>query len=208
VKLAEVMALHGDLDGARALLDTVEHAAADHPYAIATWATWASKIAAMAGDVPWARRAGQRGVDADPEGTFAFLGVYTRLNLCWARAMSGDDRADAVAEARDLVTGLPLNPPRAGITSCYELLAEMFLVAGMLTETAATLDRVEMLRESRGERQTEGLTLLLRARLLQARGEHAAAVKMAGRARRLSAERGARLFARRAHQLLGELARK
>jgi DNA-binding SARP family transcriptional activator len=208
VKLAEVMALHGDLDGARALLDTVEHTAADHPYAIATWATWASKIAAMAGDVPWARRAGQRGVDADPEGTFAFLGVYTRLNLCWARAMSGDDRADAVAEARDLVTGLPLNPPRAGITSCYELLAEMFLVAGMLTETAATLDRVEMLRESRGERQTEGLTLLLRARLLQARGEHAAAVEMAGRARRLSAERGARLFARRAHQLLGELARK
>ena len=205
VKLAEVMALHGDLDGARDLLDTVENAAADHPYAIATWATWASKIAAMAGDPAWALRAAQRGIDADPEFTFAFLGTYTRLNLCWARAMSSADRAGPIAEARDLVAGLPLDPPRAGITSCHELLGEMFLAAGMLADAAAALDRTEMLRESRGERQTEGLSLLLRARLLEARGEHAAAVAMAERARCLSAERGAHLFARRAEELLGEL---
>lgn len=77
MKLAEIVALHGDLDAARNLLDTVESAAADHPYAIVTWATWASKIAAMAGDPAWTLRAAQRGVDADPEFTFAFLGTYT-----------------------------------------------------------------------------------------------------------------------------------
>jgi DNA-binding SARP family transcriptional activator/tetratricopeptide (TPR) repeat protein len=206
VKLAEVMALIGDLDAARELLAAVENAAADHPYAIATWATWASKIAAMAGDPAWALRAAQRGIDADPERTFAFFDGYTRLNLCWARAMSGDDAAGPVAEARDLVAGLPLNPPRAGITSCYEFLAEMFLAAGMLADAATTLDQAQALRESRGERQTEGLSLLLRARLLEARGDHAAAVTMAERARSLSAERGANLFARRAEKLLRELA--
>ena len=236
VKLAEVIALHGDLDAARELLDAVEIAAAGRPYAIATWATWASKIAAMAGDPGWALRAAQRGVDADPDFTFAFLSTYTRLNLCWARAMGSVDGAGVddvgagpagadgagvdgaasgpagagaggpVAEARELVAGLPLDPPRAGITSCYELLVEMFLAAGMLAEAAAALDQVDRLRESRGERQTEGLSFLLRARLLQAQGEHGAAVEMAERGRQLSAERGAHLFARRAEKLLSELA--
>jgi DNA-binding SARP family transcriptional activator len=205
VKLAEVMALHGDLNAARSLLDTVEGEAAGHPYAITTWSTWASKIAAMAGDPAWALRAAQRGVDVDPEFTFAFLGTYIRLNLCWARAMSGADRAGPVAEARDLVASLPLDPPRAGITTCYELLGEMFLAAGMLADAAAALDQAEMLRESRGERQTEGLSLLLRGRLLEAQGEHAAAVKVAERARCLSAARGAHLFAGRAEKLLQEL---
>ena len=112
-----------------------------------------------------------------------------------------------MAQARDLVASLPLDPPRTGITTCYELLAEMYLTAGMRADTAAALDQADMLRESRGERQTEGLALLLRARLLAARGEHAAAVQMTERARRLSAERGAHLFARRAENLLRELAK-
>ncbi|HTU74477.1 MAG TPA: BTAD domain-containing putative transcriptional regulator [Trebonia sp.] len=206
VKLAEVMALHGDLDAARSLLDTVESAAADRPYAIAAWATWASKIAAMAGDPAWALRAAQRGIEADPELTFAFLSTYTRLNLCWAQAMSGPDRARPVAQARELVAGLPLDPPRAGVTSCYELLGEILLEAGLLADAGAALDQAESLRKSRGERQTEGLSLLLRARLLAARGEHAAAVETAERARCLSARRGAHLFARRAERLLQELA--
>jgi DNA-binding SARP family transcriptional activator len=207
VKLAEVLALHGDLDAARSLLDAVEGAAADRPYAIAAWATWASKIAAMAGDPAWALRAAQRGIDADPEFAFAFLSTYTRLNLCWAQALSGADPAGPAARARELVAGLPLDPPRAGITSCYELLGEMLLEAGMLADAAAALDQAETLRRSRGERQTEGLSLLLRARLLAARGEHAAAVEMAEHARRLSAERGAHLFALRAGELLRELTR-
>ena len=205
VKQAEIIALHGDLNTARDLLDAVKEAAAGHPYAIATWATWASKIAAMAGDPAWALRAAQRGIDADPDFTFAFLGTYTRLNRCWGRAMSGADLAGSVAQARGLVAGLPLDPPRAGITTCYELLADMFLAAGMLADATAALDQARALRESRGERQTEGLSLLLRARLLDAKGERGAAVKMAECARTLSAERGAHLFARRAERLLDEL---
>jgi hypothetical protein len=83
----------------------------------------------------------------------------------------------------------------------------MFLAAGMLADAEAALGQAEMLRESRGERQTEGLSLLLRGRLLEARGKHAAAVEMAERARCLSAKRGAHLFARRAEKLLRELAK-
>ena len=58
--LAEITALHGDVDAARALLDTLEAAAGDNPYRITVWATMAARIAAFVGDPAWrcARRSG------------------------------------------------------------------------------------------------------------------------------------------------------
>ena len=48
--LAETTALHGDVDAARALLDTLEAAAGDDPYRITVWATIAARIAAVVSD--------------------------------------------------------------------------------------------------------------------------------------------------------------
>jgi hypothetical protein len=79
----------------------------------------------------------------------------------------------------------------------------MWLAAGRLEEAVAALDRADSFVARYGQRYAEGLLLVLRARLMRARGEPAADVRaMAERARTLSTERGAHLFARRARELL------
>ncbi|MEV4512348.1 hypothetical protein AB0K00_25700 [Dactylosporangium sp. NPDC049525] len=73
----------------------------------------------------------------------------------------------------------------------------MFLAAGDPASAAAALDRADGFLDTHGQRYAEGL--LLRARTLAAAGEPAPVVRAAAdRARRLSAERGAHLFADRA----------
>ena len=61
--LAEITALHGDVDAARSLLDTLEAAAGDNPYRITVWATMVARIAALVGDPArrCARPTGHRG---------------------------------------------------------------------------------------------------------------------------------------------------
>ena len=79
----------------------------------------------------------------------------------------------------------------------------MQLAAGSTDEAAVALDRADFYLDTYGQRYPEGLLLLLRARLLQARGEPAAVVRAAAeRARALSTEREAHLFARRAEEFL------
>jgi len=82
----------------------------------------------------------------------------------------------------------------------------MWLAAGAPDEAVAALDRADACLDAYGQRYPEGLILLLRARVLQARGEPVAVVRTAGeKARALSAEREAHLFARRAEKFLAEL---
>ena len=82
----------------------------------------------------------------------------------------------------------------------------MHLVAGSVDEAAAALDRADFYLNAYGQRYPEGLLLLLRARLLQARGEPIAVVRAAAEvARTLSVDREARLFADRAERFLAEL---
>jgi len=206
VMLALMTALHGDVDGARALLDTMEAAAADDPYVITVWAAFAVTVAALAGDPAWALRAADRGIALNPEFSFVFLGSYQRLARCWARAVTGDDPEGAAAEAQGLIAVALTDPPRSGLATWYGLLGEMWLAAGKLDEAAAALDRADSFQDAYGQRYAEGLLLLLRARLMQARGEPAAAVRAgAERARALSTEREAHLFAHRAEELLAGL---
>jgi ATP/maltotriose-dependent transcriptional regulator MalT len=83
----------------------------------------------------------------------------------------------------------------------------MWLAAGKLDEAEAALDRADRAIATYGQRYAESLLLLIRARVLQARGEPVAAVRaVAERAHALSVEREAHLFARRAEELMAELA--
>ncbi|WP_459801982.1 ATP-binding protein [Herbidospora sp. RD11066] len=200
---ALMTALHGDVDTARALLDAMEADAGDDPYVITVWASFAVTVAALAGDPVWALRAAERGIALDPDFSFVWLGSYQRLARCWARAVTGENPAEAATEADRLIAVALADPPRSGLATWSALLGEMWLAAGRLDEAAAALDRADSYLDTYGQRYAEGLVLLLRARLLRARGADPAAVREAAeRARALSTEREAYLFAHRAERLL------
>ncbi|GIF23910.1 DNA-binding SARP family transcriptional activator [Actinoplanes tereljensis] len=202
VMLALMTGLHGNVDAARARFDTLEAEAGDDPYALTVWSAFSVTVAALAGDPAWALRAAARGIAQDPEFSFVFLGSYQRLAQCWARAVTRAD-PEAAAEARDIIAAALLDPPRSGLATWSALLGEMWLAAGRLDEAAAALDRADSFVATHGQRYAEGLLILLRARLMRARGEPADAVRAtAERARALSAERGAHLFADRAERWL------
>ena len=204
VMLAMMTALHGDVDGSRAMLDALEAAAGDDPYSITVWSAFSVTVATLVGDPPWALRAAERGIAQDPEFSFAFLGAYQRLARCWARAVTAGDPS-AAAAAEEIIVLTLLDPPRSNLATWYGLLGEMWLAAGRLDEAGAALDRADSFVADYGERYAEGLLILLRARLMRAQGEPAADVRaMAERARSLSTERGAYLFARRAEELLSD----
>ncbi len=82
----------------------------------------------------------------------------------------------------------------------------MWLASGMPDEAVKALDRADHALEAYGQRYAEGLVLLLRARLLHARGEPDAIVRAAAeKARDRSDVRESHLFARRARDFLATL---
>ncbi|MFI1990852.1 ATP-binding protein [Actinoplanes sp. NPDC020271] len=202
--LAETTALHGDVPAARSMLDALEAEAGEDPYAITVAASFAARTATMAGDPGWARAAAERGIAADPGFSYTFFGTYARLARCWAAALTGDDPAGAAAEAEKIIIGRLLDPPRSNLHLWYGLLAEIWLAADRLDEATGALEQAGHFLEAHGQRYAEGLLLLLRARLLQARGESAATVRAAVRkARALAVEREAHLFAQRCDEVPG-----
>jgi tetratricopeptide (TPR) repeat protein len=207
--LAEVSALHGDVDAARELLDTLEAAAGDNPYRITIWATMIARIASIVGEPDWALRGAERGIAVDPGFSFVFLGTYQRLAKCWALAMTSeipDEIESAISEAQRIITANLVDPPRSCVATWYALLGEMYLRAGSTEAAASALDRAEFYLDAYGQRYPEGLLLLLQARLLQARGEPVAVVRAAAdAARRFSLDHEAHLFAHRAERFLVSL---
>ncbi|EXG81218.1 ATP-binding protein [Cryptosporangium arvum] len=197
--LAQVTALHGEVDAAREMFETVAAAAGDDPHAVTLTASFTSTTAMFVGDPAWALSAAERGIAADPGFSFVFYGAYLRMNRWWAHAVTGRDPARAAAEIEALITATVLDPPLTGVSTRFGQLAEAWLAAGEPDHAAAALDRAEDLLTTYGQRYAEGHILLQRARLLQARGAPADAVRAAvERARAVSTQREAHLFARRA----------
>jgi len=207
--LAEITAVHGDVEAARRLLGAMEAVAGQNPYQITVWATLAARTASLVGDLDWALRVAERGIAVDAGFSFVFLGTYQRLARCWALALSTDEPEEATAaisEAQRLIAANLLDPPRSCVATWYVLLGEMHLAAGSIDEAAAALERADFYLNTYGQRYPEGLLLLLRARLLQAQGEPVAVVRAAAtKARVLSLDREAHLFVVRADELLDEL---
>jgi len=205
---AVVTGMHGDLDSDGARFDAMEASAGDDAQLITLWAQFSVMLAGMTGDPAWALRVVERSA-LDPEHPYVYLDHYLRLAWCWARALTGHDAGSDAAEAEAVLTTGLLNPPMSGLTFNYGLLGEMFLAAGKPAEAARILDLADRSLEAYGQRYAEGLLLLLRARLLQARGAPAAEVRaVAERARALATEREAHLFARRAEYFLAEFSGK
>nr|WP_300052222.1 BTAD domain-containing putative transcriptional regulator [uncultured Nocardioides sp.] len=204
--LAETTAAHGDVRGARRLLDRLEAKAGDDPYRITIWAGHAARTAAVVGDPAWTLAATRKGMAADPELTFGFFGLYQRLAHLWASALTGHAPADAASELEALITEHLLDPPRMSIATWYGLLTEVHLAAGAVEEAAISLDLADKAIETVGQRYAEALIVLMRARLLQAQGRPADTVRAAATAaKELAVAREAHLFARRADAFLSGL---
>ncbi len=196
--------LHGDVPEARSLFAEMEADAGDDPYAVTFWATFVSLSATLAGEPEWALTAAERGIAADPDLKFEFLGTYQRLARCWALALLGRDPDSAAAEIERRITRSLLDPPRSCIVTWYGALAEMRMAAGALDEAEEALDRAEWALNRYGQRYAEGLILLLRTRLLAARGRPADVIRAAAeRTQALSLQREALLFGRRAEHETG-----
>jgi DNA-binding SARP family transcriptional activator len=201
---AVTTALHGEVEMALAAVDTWD--IPGDPYAASVWVYYTTMIASMAGDAALARRAGERWVSAGLARLRSQIDHYIRQNWCWARALTGDDPAGAAAEAEELLAAHLIDPPQWGIAYQYGLIAEMWLAADRPERAATALDRADQALWDYGQRYAEGLLLLLRARLSQARGAAAAEVRAAAeQAYTRSTAGGAHLFARRARRLIADL---
>ncbi|BCY07243.1 BTAD domain-containing putative transcriptional regulator [Actinoplanes sp. L3-i22] len=198
------IALYGEVDAALAVVDVWDKPAA--PHAVSVWAFFTGMIAAMAGDAALARRVSDRWVAADLARLRAQIDHYIRQYGCWARALTGGDPAAEAAEAEQLLAADLVDPPQWGLPFQYALIAEMWLADGRADRAGYALDRAERAMATLGERFAEGLLLLVRARLLQTRGEPPAVVRAAAeRARARSAAAEAHLLTRRAERFLAEL---
>ncbi len=204
--LAETTAMHGDVEGGRAILDIVEAVADQDRYVSMVWATFSTRMAALAGDAQWALSAAERGIAMDPEFSMIFLGTYQRLARCWALAVTGQSPAQAAAEAEKLLVAHLLDPPRSGAAVWSTLVGEAWLAAGDPARASAALDRAESFQALTGQRSAESLLLLVRARLLEAQGAPPDVVQGAAeQARELALKREAHLFARRSEAFLSSL---
>ncbi|MET7332053.1 BTAD domain-containing putative transcriptional regulator [Nonomuraea sp. NPDC005650] len=203
--LAVITALHGDVETARSAIDKAYQADEDL-YAMSVWAYYHTMAASMAGDAPWVMWAAERWIAAGAERSGVAQEHYIWLDWLWACALTGDDPAGKAAEAEQLLAATLLDPPRWGVAYHYGLIAEMWLAADMPDAAATALDRADQAVTAYGQRFAEGLLLLLRARLLQVRGEPVDVVRAAAEAARTrSDERGAHLFARRSERFLAEV---
>ncbi|MGW1621179.1 BTAD domain-containing putative transcriptional regulator [Streptomyces sp. NPDC002172] len=198
---AVMTALRGDVDAALAFVNPWD--SPGDPYAASVRVYYTTMIASMAGDAETARRAGERWAAAGLARLRTQRDHYIRQGWCWGRALTGEDPAGAAAEAEELLVANLLHPPQWGITYHYALIAEMWLAAGFPDRADAALDRADRTMRDYGQRYAEGLLLLLKARLLQARGAPPTAVRAAAeRAYTHSTACEAHLFARRAERLL------
>ncbi|MDD7933844.1 BTAD domain-containing putative transcriptional regulator [Actinomycetospora straminea] len=203
--LAETTALHGDLGGAQVLLDRLE-AIGDDRYAVTVRATIGTRIAAIAGDPETALRDAERGIAVDPEFSYVFLGTYQRLARCWAHALTGHDPVRHTTEARRLVETNLRDPVRSCVATWYGFIGEMCLAASDPDAAAAALDLADHFLATSRQRYAAALLVLLRARVLRARGAaHATVVATAEEGRALALEQEAHLVVHRADALLGEL---
>jgi DNA-binding SARP family transcriptional activator len=203
---AVLIAVHGEVEAARALLQTVEDAVCDDPYAISVWARWAASAAQWAGDPAWGMRITERWRTVDPHHSFVNVDLYLRVSRCWARALTGDDPAGAAADAEQVILTTMPDSPAYGVTMNFALLAEMLLAAGKPNEAKAALDRADHFFHVQDERYAEPLRLLLHAKVLHACGAPSDAVHAAAaRAETVSNERGAYVISRRAVEFMNSV---
>ncbi|MET8523949.1 AAA family ATPase [Nocardioides sp. NPDC004968] len=202
--LALNTALHGKVEDARGMFDRIESDAGNHSYDVTVWSAFAVTAAALMADPSWALRAAERGIAADPDYSFRFLGAYQRLGRCWAQAVTGRDADRSLSQAEALIESNLADPPRSGLTTWLALLSEMYLARGRLHEAADALRRADASIEAYGQRYAAAFVQLMRARLRLELGDPLDAVHLAAaQARETAIAQQAYLFVHRSDDFLG-----
>jgi ATP/maltotriose-dependent transcriptional regulator MalT len=198
VFLAHMHGVHGDLDEAWTQFDRIDRTRVDGPYPLMVWGAFVGVTAALSGDVERARRSGERCIDADPDLTFEFLGLYIRIIYWWAVAMAGDHDT-GIAEMRRYIAIMQEQTARSGDHTWFLLLGEALQLAGRLDEAGVALAQAEHSIERYGQCYAEPLLHLLRAQLIHQRGGPADEVTaLIEQCREMACAREAFLFVQRA----------
>jgi DNA-binding SARP family transcriptional activator len=197
----------GDVDGGRRRFDEMAASMGSGPYPAVVWSAFAGIAAAFAGDADWARAAADRGVAADPQFDFVFLGTYVRIISGWARAVQGEDPAAAVEEIQSLLDSMPREQPLSGEGAWWTLFADACLTAGQPERALAALERGANAMAGHGQVYPEPLRLLVLARHQSLVGRPSDVVRATLDAVRADASaRGALLLVERARRAEEELA--
>jgi DNA-binding SARP family transcriptional activator len=204
--LGFMTAFVGDVEGGRERFRLMDGAIGSGPYPVVVWSAFAGVSAAYAGDPQWAREVAARGIAADPQFEFVFLGTYIRIVEGWARARLGDDPERAVEEIQTILDGMPRDQPLSGEGSWWSLFADACLAAGQPERALAALDHAARAMSGHGQVSPEPLRLLVLARYQHAVGAPDAVVRATlDEVRADAAAREAFLFTDRADRLEAEL---
>ncbi len=166
-------------------------------YGVALVEMLAAAAATSVGQPAWAARAARRGIDADPELSFAFWG-WGLQGYRAAVLIDGGQLDEGLALLDEAMAGYIAAGGRTGM-AIYRATRVVGLVeAGRLDEAAKALAEAEAEIEAYGERFAEPLVIEADARLRQARGEDPDTVAaLFGRAVALATEQGGHAVASR-----------
>ena len=201
---ALVHTMTDDLDSAHAIQDRMRSQVRGDPYGTIVWAQFTANAASLEGDVERTLAACATGLEADPDGSFAFLGTMLRSERAWARGMSGtpDDARAALDEVARLDEVLLEMGARTGEHGTLLIRAYLHLAAGEPAAALAALDEAAASAERYQQRPNEALASVVRASAqlaLAVPPDEVRTTLAAGR--RLAQSTGARLFARLADEL-------
>jgi hypothetical protein len=207
VFLAQMYVLHGDIERGWQLFDQIERTRVDGPYPLVVWAAFVSVASASIGDPPRALEASRVCIDADPDLTFSFLGIYARIVHGWAIAMTGDPEP-GIAEMRQHIAIMRDQNARSGVHFMYALLGEALIRAGRIDEADEALVAAAQVITEHRQCYAEPLVLLMRAQLHHARGGTVDEVRtLLDRVRAMATEREAFLYVQRADAFEATLVR-
>jgi DNA-binding SARP family transcriptional activator len=167
-------------------------------YGVALVEMLAAAAATSVGNPAWAARAARRGIDADPELSFAFWGWGLQGYRAAAMIDSGNQLDEGLALLDEAMAGYLAAGGRTGMAIYRATRAAGLVEAGRIDEAAQALAEAEAEIDAYGERFAEPLVLEAEARLRHARGEDPDAVAaLFGRAVALATEQGGHAVASR-----------
>ncbi|WAC55684.1 BTAD domain-containing putative transcriptional regulator [Gordonia sp. SL306] len=149
--------LHVDARAGRIVFEEIE-TVPDEPTTYLGTAIFAVTAAALAGDVDWARDAGERLLSAPTHSALEYLRHGGERLYWWSRAL-GDDPADALDRIERLAP--TARGERTGLGLWFALHAEALVAAGTLNRVPALLEQAENFARTTGERYPDAHRLLV-----------------------------------------------
>ncbi|NDZ94521.1 AAA family ATPase [Streptomyces sp. SID6673] len=165
--------LHVDARAGRIVFEEID-TVPDEPTTYLGTAIFAVTAAALAGDVDWARDAGERLLSAPTHSALEYLRHGGERLYWWSRAL-GDDPEEALDRIERLAP--TARGQRTGLGLWFALHAEALVAAGTLDRVPALLEQAENFARTTGQRYPDAHRLLVCAEYQHAADHPAGAVQ-------------------------------